>query len=708
MTFGQEGNEGGKYTVMTSVLRSILVKHGHNEIDYVVIMKMTVIYDRWSNTEVITVMTDSLTQRGHKGYDRWVILKMTFAVKWPEIYDRTVITVMTGRTQRGRGARARRRPSQTEILAGNVRDLTELVRTLVNNRRDTNVVQFPEQPPEAAESTPSRPPRSGSRPRNPSPTGTRGSDRTRRESPRRQQQERADPSRVRSRSRHSQATRSAAAEPPAATGVHRRIDRERSVDKPAKVEDYNQNRLDQLQRQLDQLVGQQYEMDQLGAVAPPFTLFIMASPYPTRFKMPSVNPYDGSTDADEHIENYQAHMLIQNANEAALCKSFCLTLTGAARQWYRRLAPGSIGCFKQLADAFAAAFLSSKTRKLGASHLFGIKQGETEALKKYLERFDRAVVQVESCTDKTMMQAFREGVKDARLVWTLAYDRPPTFAQLRGIAWRHAEADEYVRGRGLASGEHSRLPGRKSEKCQADHGRQDKGKAVVVDNSGSNPSPRTPAGRFQQYTPLVTTIEHVLNQVTGRGLLRDPPPLRADRARRNQNKYCNFHKDVGHDTKDCIQLRDQIELLIRDGHLREFVERIITLAGPSRPAQAARRNPRPSDHIDEQEQEHIVHTIFGGTATGDTASSRRSYVREARQSYDRTPTKNGRARPGPTCPCRTHLPLQAPNPYGSRTTCLITGHRSELDVPDQDSPALAGTTLVVLGSHVQPTKVGVG
>ncbi|GMN20723.1 hypothetical protein TIFTF001_043157 [Ficus carica] len=393
-------------------------------------------------------------------------------------------------------------------------------------------------------------------------------------------------------------------------GVHRRIGWERSVDKPAKDEDYNQNRLDQLQRQLDQLVGQQYGMDQLGAVAPP----LLRSSW-----RPRTRP------------EFQAHMLIQNANEAALCKSFCLTLTGAARQWYRRLAPGSIGCFKQLADAFAAAFLSSKTRKLGASHLFGIKQGETEALKKYLERFDRAVVQVESCTDETLMQAFREGIKDARLVWTLAYDRPPTFAQLKGIARRHAEANEYIRGRGLIAGEHPRLPGRKSEKNQADQGRQDKGKAVVVDKSGSNPSPRTPAGRFQQYTPLVTTIEHVLNQVTGRGLLRDPPPLRADCARRNQNKYCNFHKDVGHDTKDCIQFRDQIELLIRDGHLPEFVERIVTPVGPSRPAQATRRNPGPSDQTDKQEQEHIVHTIFGGTATGDITSSRRSYVREARR-----------------------------------------------------------------------------
>ncbi|GMN20726.1 hypothetical protein TIFTF001_043158 [Ficus carica] len=73
----------------------------------------------------------------------------------------------TQRTQHGRGARARRRLSQTEILVGNVRDLTELVRTLVDTRRDANVVQFPEESPEVAESTPSRPPRSGSRQRNP-------------------------------------------------------------------------------------------------------------------------------------------------------------------------------------------------------------------------------------------------------------------------------------------------------------------------------------------------------------------------------------------------------------------------------------------------------------------------------------------------------------------------------------------------------------
>ncbi|GMN49679.1 hypothetical protein TIFTF001_018843 [Ficus carica] len=385
-------------------------------------------------------------------------------------------------------------------------------------------------------------------------------------------------------------------------GTSRHRVRDHFIDKPVKEENDNQNRLDHLQRQLDQLVGQQYGLEHVGAVDPLFTPVIMASPYTARFKMPSMASYDGFTDADEHLENYQAHMLIQNANEASLCKSFGLTLTGAARKWYRRLVPRSISSFKQLADAFAAAYLSSKTRKMEASYLFEVKQGENEPLKEFLDCFDKAVVQIKSCSDDTLIQAFQEGIKDRRLVWTLAYNVPPTFAHLRGIAWKHAEADEYVRGRGMAARGQSRLPGRKSDKNQSDQNRMEKGKAVDTDpRKAEAPSgQRTPAGRFH-------------------------------RARRNQNKYYNFHKDVGHDTKDCIQFRDQIELLIRDGHLREFVDRIKTPASATnRTAPVTQPNPEPSNRPNVSEPEHIVHTIFGGDVTGATASSRRSYACEAR------------------------------------------------------------------------------
>ena len=61
--------------------------------------------------------------------------------------------------------------------------------------------------------------------------------------------------------------------------------------------------------------------------------------------------------------------------------------------------------------------------------------------------------------------------------------------------------------------------------------------------------------------------------------IRDDPSLKwsekmkGDPNKRNQNKYCRFHKDHGHDTDECFDLKRQIENLIRQGKLRNFLGR---------------------------------------------------------------------------------------------------------------------------------------
>ncbi|GAV65292.1 hypothetical protein CFOL_v3_08807, partial [Cephalotus follicularis] len=52
-----------------------------------------------------------------------------------------------------------------------------------------------------------------------------------------------------------------------------------------------------------------------------------------------------------------------------------------------------------------------------------------------------------------------------------------------------------------------------------------------------------------------------------------PEKLRTPAENRNVEKYCRYHRDHGHDTEECRQLKNQIEDLIRKGHLRKYVDR---------------------------------------------------------------------------------------------------------------------------------------
>ena len=49
--------------------------------------------------------------------------------------------------------------------------------------------------------------------------------------------------------------------------------------------------------------------------------------------------------------------------------------------------------------------------------------------------------------------------------------------------------------------------------------------------------------------------------------------LKGDPKRRLRDKYCRFHRDRGHDTTDCYDLKQQIEALIKQGKLQKFVRK---------------------------------------------------------------------------------------------------------------------------------------
>ena len=95
-------------------------------------------------------------------------------------------------------------------------------------------------------------------------------------------------------------------------------------------------------------------------------------------------------------------------------------------------------------------------------------------------------------------------------------------------------------------------------------------------------------------------------------------------SKRDMTKNCDIHKDHGHRTDDCIQLKKEIEFLIRRGHLRHYVAPEDQNRAPPQPP----RQPAPAQH---QQPLGEINVIFGGfTRGGESSSARKAHLRNYR------------------------------------------------------------------------------
>ncbi|CAB4283343.1 unnamed protein product [Prunus armeniaca] len=76
--------------------------------------------------------------------------------------------------------------------------------------------------------------------------------------------------------------------------------------------------------------------------------------------------------------------------------------------------------------------------------------------------------------------------------------------------------------------------------------------------------------QYTNYTPLNKSKDEIFALIAS----ELPNTKRARfpyRGRRDEGKYCKYHRDYGHHTDDCYQLKEEIEALIRQGKLKEYV-----------------------------------------------------------------------------------------------------------------------------------------
>ena len=105
---------------------------------------------------------------------------------------------------------------------------------------------------------------------------------------------------------------------------------------------------------------------------------------------------------------------------------------------------------------------------------------------------------------------------------------------------------------------------------------------------------------------------------------RGPPPLKGEKGKDDINKYCRFHDDYGHETNECMHLKDEIEFLLRSGKLRKFKAPKEGGRGDHNPRFKKQRSPPMEPTL----VDFTIDTIFGGSyLAGESSKSGEKYAR---------------------------------------------------------------------------------
>ncbi|KAL2238352.1 UNVERIFIED_CONTAM: Transposon Ty3-G Gag-Pol polyprotein [Sesamum indicum] len=291
----------------------------------------------------------------------------------------------------------------------------------------------------------------------------------------------------------------------------------------------------------------------------PFCNQILIETVPPNFRMPDFTKYDGTRDPLEHLAAFDMVMNLYGQPGPINAKLFVTTLTGKAQEWFVTLPPGSIESHEQLTQKFAFHFASKRKQKRSATHLFTIRQQDNEALKSFMGRFNNGTLEVPDLRIDMMVSILIHGLKKGAFASALARDPPTDIEQLMNMAQKYIDEEEM---NALKDGE-----------WRSDEGR---GRRIYDKEERRSRHERNREQyqrKYQKYTPLNTTRAKALLMLERKDVLRWPKPTRATPARKNSHKYCRFHRERGHDTDECYQLKDEIERLIRQGYFKDLIAR---------------------------------------------------------------------------------------------------------------------------------------
>ena len=105
----------------------------------------------------------------------------------------------------------------------------------------------------------------------------------------------------------------------------------------------------------------------------PFIASLNSHLLPSKFKILSLDLYDGTRDPCDHIATFKTTMHLQGVPIEIMCRAFPTTLKEPARVWFSKIPPSTISSFEELSKLFVNNFIGGQRHKRFLSSLLTIE-----------------------------------------------------------------------------------------------------------------------------------------------------------------------------------------------------------------------------------------------------------------------------------------------------------------------------------------------
>jgi hypothetical protein len=164
--------------------------------------------------------------------------------------------------------------------------------------------------------------------------------------------------------------------------------------------------------------------------------------WPPKFRPHLPEKYDGTSNPSEFLQVYVTAITKAGGSIAMMATYFHVALSGPARTWLMNLTPRSVYSWEELCARFVANFASAYQQHGVEAHLHAVRQEPRETLRKFISRFTKVRGTIPRIYDASIITAFRQGVRDEKMLEKFATHDVETVPTLIALADKCARAIE--------------------------------------------------------------------------------------------------------------------------------------------------------------------------------------------------------------------------------------------------------------------------